>query len=242
MKKRQRVRAALLITALLLFPITMYYFSPYLIVQGAIEGVVSGSMVVFALQFISGIFFQRVFCSYMCPMGGLQEMLFHVNDKTPKQGKRNNIKYIIWVVWFGAILICYALSQNGIHINPFYYTDHGISIANIYSYIIYYVVILIFMVIPILCGKRATCHYVCWMAPFMILGSKFGRALHIPQLKIKAKQEECINCHKCEKVCPMSVSICEEIKQGKVTSSECIQCGLCVDHCPKNVLKYSMKK
>lgn len=241
MKKRQRVRKGLLLVSLLLFPITIYYFSPYLIIQGAIEGVVSGSMIVFGLQFLSGMFFQRLFCGYMCPMGGLGELAFLVNDHKPKQGIRNYIKYIIWVIWFGSIVILFIIGKNKIQINPFYYTDHGISIGNIYGFIIYYFIILLFLSFSLLFGKRATCHYICWMAPFMILGSKIGRLLHIPQLGIKAKQENCINCHLCEKACPMSVNICDMIKKGGIQSSECIQCGACVDQCPKNVLKYKMK-
>jgi ferredoxin-type protein NapH len=38
---RQRVRKALIILSFLLFPITMNYFSPYIIVDGASQGIIS---------------------------------------------------------------------------------------------------------------------------------------------------------------------------------------------------------
>ncbi|MGD2103952.1 MAG: hypothetical protein PVJ55_02410 [Anaerolineae bacterium] len=36
---RQRIRKGLLLLSLLLFPLTLYYFSPTLIIQGALEAV-----------------------------------------------------------------------------------------------------------------------------------------------------------------------------------------------------------
>ena len=64
---RQKVRKALLIIAMLLFPLTMWYFSPYLIIQAASEHIVNGSFIVFVSMFILSIFFGRVWCGYFCP-------------------------------------------------------------------------------------------------------------------------------------------------------------------------------
>ena len=96
--KRQNIRKLLLIISLLLFPITIWYMSPYLIIQGAMEGIVSGSFIVFLCMLFGSVFFGRVFCGWLCPMGGMQECLFSVNDKVPKQGLRNYIKYVIWII------------------------------------------------------------------------------------------------------------------------------------------------
>ena len=40
--KRQRVRIGILLASFALFPVTIFYFSPYLIVWGAFQGVVAG--------------------------------------------------------------------------------------------------------------------------------------------------------------------------------------------------------
>lgn len=85
MMKRQNVRKLILIISLLLFPVTMWYMSPYLIIQGAMEGIVTGSFIVFIGTLFGAIFLGRSFCSWLCPMGGMQECLFSVNTKTPKQ-------------------------------------------------------------------------------------------------------------------------------------------------------------
>ncbi|MFL7809385.1 MAG: 4Fe-4S binding protein, partial [Anaerolineae bacterium] len=65
--RRQRVRKALLYLSLLLFPATLYYFSPALILQGASEGVVNGSMLVFGLMFVAALFVGRAWCGWACP-------------------------------------------------------------------------------------------------------------------------------------------------------------------------------
>ena len=50
---RQRVRKAIILLMFALFPVIYYYFSPYLVIMGASEGIVSGSLVVFASLFVS---------------------------------------------------------------------------------------------------------------------------------------------------------------------------------------------
>ncbi len=55
-----RVRKALLYESLLLFPITLYYFTPDLIVMAAGEEILSGSAIVFGLMFFSALVVGRL--------------------------------------------------------------------------------------------------------------------------------------------------------------------------------------
>lgn len=118
-------------------------------------------------------------------------------------------------------------------------TDHGISIAEIYSYIIYYGILILLFLPAMIHGRRAACHYICWMAPFMIIGGFVGRKLHLPQLHIEAKPKNCVSCKKCNQACPMGLDVENMVQAGKNASrSECVQCGACVDTCPQKVLSY----
>lgn len=240
--KRQNIRKLLLIIAMLLFPIVMWYLSPYLIIQGAMEGIVSGSFIVFISLLIVSIFFGRLFCGWLCPMGGMQECLFAVNDKLPKQGWKKYIKYVIWIVWFSSIILCFVFSKKEIKFDFFYMTDHGISISNIYCYIIYYGVIFLILIPAVLFGKRIFCHYFCWISPFMVIGTKIRKILHLPGLHIASDKEKCISCKKCNQNCPMGIDVVESVKGDCDFGSECIQCGACVDNCPKKVLSYKFKR
>ena len=204
---RQRVRKTLLIISFLLFPVTIWYFSPYLIIQAASEHIMNGSFIVFSAMFILSMFLGRVWCGYLCPAGGLQECLAQCNPKPAKQGWRDKIKYAIWIVWITAVVVTFILGKNDVTINPFYMTDHGISVTSIYNYVMYYGVMLLLVLPALIHGRRATCHYICWMAPFMVIGSTIGRLLHIPQLHIEAEGDECVGCGQCNKACPMGLDV-----------------------------------
>ena len=241
MMNRKNIRKLLLIISLLLFPITIWYMSPYLIIQGAMEGIITGSFVVFTCMLLGSIFCGRLFCAWLCPMGGMQECLFAVNAKNPKQGWKNYIKYAIWTIWIIAVILCFIFRKKEITVDFFYMTDHGISISNIYNYVIYYGIIFLVLIPAVLFGKRIFCHYFCWMAPFMVLGTKIRRVLHLPGLHIKVKQPDaCVSCGKCNRECPMGIKVSELIKDGQIKNAECIQCGACIDGCPKKVLSYGM--
>jgi len=71
--KRQNLRRTLLLVTWLLFPIVMNFLSPYVIIDGAFQGIVSGSFILFGILFISSLFLGRLWCSWVCPAAGIQE-------------------------------------------------------------------------------------------------------------------------------------------------------------------------
>jgi len=186
---RQKIRKTFITVSLLLFPITLYYFSPALIINAGLNGVINGSFIIFVLMFLLSILFGRFFCAYLCPAGGLQECAFAINDKKPKQGWKNNIKYIIWNIWLSAVVFCYFHSEKIVAVDFLFETENGVSVSSIQSYIIYYGIVLLIFIPSVLFGKRVFCHYFCWMAPFMVIGTKFRRLLHLPGLHIKVKEK-----------------------------------------------------
>ena len=68
-RKRQRVRRLALLVSFLLFPITIFYFSPVLIIEGALEGVVVASALVFTIQFLLALVVRRAWCGWACAAG-----------------------------------------------------------------------------------------------------------------------------------------------------------------------------
>jgi len=236
---RQRVRQALIIFSFLLFPVIMNYLSPYVIIDGASQGIINGSFVSFALMFVSALFVGRLWCGWACPGGGLQEICFAITDKPARTGRLDWIKWFIWVPWL-AIIVALAISAGGYRrVDLLHLTDNGVSVTEPFSYIIYYMVIGIFVVLSLLAGRRAGCHYICWMAPFMILGRRIRNLLAWPALRLRAETDQCINCRKCTANCPMSLDVNGMVQKRAMESSECILCGTCVDVCPKDVIHYT---
>ena len=239
--KRQRIRKGIVIGSFLLFPIIIFYFSPYIIVMGAFEGVIVGSFIMFSLQFLFSLFFGRSLCGYVCPVGGLQECLMLANAKKVNSKKVNLIKYCIWIPWLITIAVFFIRAGGFLDIDFFFFIEHGVSLTQIYTYVIYYGVVLLVVVLALTMGKRAFCHCVCWMAPFMVIGTKMSDLLKIPKLHLVAYQDNCIGCKKCSEKCPMSLDVKEMVKCNNMKNVECILCGECIDNCPKKVIVYSFK-
>ena len=235
-KTRQRVRMAILIISLLLFPITMNYLSPYVILYGASQGIINGSFFVFGLLFISSLFFGRMWCSWICPAGGLGEVCRLASDKPIKHKWLDAVKWVTWIVWLGMIAF-FAVSAGGYkRVNFFLLTESGISVDAPMKYIIYLIVVGIFMGLALLLGRRAGCHSICWMAPFMILGRKLRNLFAWPSFRLKADSDLCINCKKCSNNCPMSLDVNGMVNTGSMENSECILCAQCADGCPRDVI------
>ena len=238
---RQKIRKTLIFISFLLFPVTIWYFSPALIIQAASEHIMNGSFFVFTAMLVGSLFLGRVWCGWLCPAGGLQECAARCNDRPARQGQRDKIKFVIWIIWIVTVIVTFVLGKNRVTIDFFFMTDHGISVTGINNYVVYYGVLFL-LVLPVLFhGRRAACHYLCWMAPFMIIGSTVGRFLHLPQLHIEADPSACVSCGKCSRECPMGLDVPSMAEAGKTAScTECTLCGACVDACPKKVLKYRM--
>ena len=236
---RQRKRKAILLVMFALFPITYYYFSPYLIIMGALEGVIVGSFITFSGMLFGSLFLGRVFCGWLCPAGATQELCFKVNNKAFEGGKRNWIKYVIWVPWIVIITVMFVQAGSVKAVDPFYQTYYGISIQDVPSVILFAVIASLIAGIALVAGRRASCHTICWMAPFMIIGRKIRNALNLPALQLVANKNECTNCKTCTSNCPMSLDVNSMVQKESMENPECILCGVCVDNCPKGAIKYS---
>lgn len=236
---RQNVRKALLLISLLLFPVVLNYISPYLIIDGASQGVISGSFIVFTLLFVTALLAGRLWCGWLCPGGGLAEACSAVNGRPVRGGRWNWTKWIIWVVWL-AIIAWVAAAAGGFRTVDFLHnTDSGISVDEPARYPMYYTIVGMSVLFSVVFGRRSFCHYLCWMAPFTILGRKIRNLFQWPALRLKTEQEKCIDCKRCTKTCPMSLNVNGMVQEGTMENSECILCGNCVDTCPQDVIRYS---
>jgi ferredoxin-type protein NapH len=181
----------------------------------------------------------RFFCGWLCPAGATQELCFKVNNKNFKGGKRNWIKYFIWIPWITVIAVMFVQAGGISVVDPFYQTYYGISIQDMQSVTLFLIIAGTFGGIAIAAGKRASCHTICWMAPFMIIGRKIRNAINLPALQLVADKRECINCKTCTGNCPMSLDVNSMVQEDSMENSECVLCGTCADTCPKSVIKLS---
>lgn len=236
---RQRIRKALVILAFLTFPITMNYLSPYVIIDGAMNGIVNGSLIMFGLMFLSSLFVGRLWCGWICPGGGMQEIIEPVNKNPVKPARVDWIKWLIWLPWISLIVWMVIRADGYRAVNFLHLTETGISVDEPMKYFIYYTVVLIFVALAVFAGRRAGCHTICWMAPFMMIGRWIRNRFGWASLRLVADAASCSDCKTCTKNCPMSLDVNAMVKVEQMEHSECIMCGTCVDNCAKRAIRYS---
>ncbi len=240
--KRQRLRRGVQIVMLMLFPATFFYFSPMVSAMGASEGIVTGSLILFGLLFVSSVAIGRVFCSWVCPGGALGDIVAGARPRRLRRDRVHWIKYLVWAPWLATILLLFNGAGGVSGIDPLYSTEAGFSAASLSHLIAYLLVVLIFLALMFAIGKRAPCHTICWMAPFMILGRSLGNALRLPGLRLAADPDACIHCGKCSPACPMSLEVQRMAERGVMDHTDCILCAECIDICPKKVISYRWKR
>jgi polyferredoxin len=241
---RQRIRKAVLLISFLLFPITLYYFSPVLILSAASEGIVNGSFLAFAAMLLASLFFGRAWCGWVCPAGGLQELALPVNNKRLPRGRVDWSKWGIWIPWV-ALIAFLAVRAGGFRAaDPLFQIPGGMTLAIPAGdgppwWLIYYVIVGLFLILALALGRRAGCRTICWMAPFMIIGRWLRNRGRWPALRLQAEPDQCNDCMLCTRDCPMSLEVHEKVKRADMEDAECILCLTCVDTCPQKAIRYS---
>jgi polyferredoxin len=171
------------------------------------------------------------YCGWLCPFGALQEVLRNVGTlmSIPQTKVPEKIhKYLVFsrYIFFGIAVGGFAQLLFFDARITFLDLLHGNKIA-----LIAYSSVSIFMLLSLLL-ERPFCNYFC------ILGAKYGLFSAARILRIKRNEKTCIQCKKCDKVCPMHIAIAEK---QHVYSLQCINCFMCISSCPKKkTLQYSL--
>jgi polyferredoxin len=237
---RQKIRKIVFFTSLLVFPLTLNWFSPFLVMAAGFQGIVAGSLLLFCSLFITSLVFGRMFCSWICPGGSIQDRVAETRTRRYGGRKVDAIKYFIWIPWIGMIIWGF-ISAGGIgEIQLLFMMENGISVSQAGNWYTFFLVVFVFFILALIFGKRAACHSICWMSPFMILSRKLRNALKFPAYQLNAFPDSCSKCGTCTKNCPMSLPVTSMVEEQKMENVECILCANCVDNCSRKaiVLKF----
>lgn len=237
----QKIRKPIVISTAVLFHLLLIFhlfFSPVIIVYAAWHSIVNASFIAFALLLLLSLFFGRAYCAWFCPGCGIQEILSLIIKKKSGNAKALYIKYFIFIIWIGVIITGYII--NGIHKIDLNYGMSDIPFTR--KIILTIGAILIIVPLTAIFGRFASCKYICWQVPFMIIGSKIRDLLKLNGLRLKSDYTRCNSCNVCTIKCPMNLNVMENVKKGLMIDTECILCGNCIDHCNKHAIKYSLKK
>jgi polyferredoxin len=240
--KRQRIRKGIVLLVFLTFPITINFFSPYIIIHGAMNGILNGSAVLFTLLFLSSLVLGRAWCGWVCPGSAMADIAEPLNNRALNPDKVAWIKWLIWIPWISIIVWLLIRSGGYSRVDLLLLTESGFSLDSPEKFIIYYIVIALFVGLAVLFGRRAGCHTICWMAPFMIIGRWIRNRFAWPSLRLVADASACSDCKLCVRNCPMGLDVNAMVEREQMEHSECILCGNCIDTCAKKAIRYSFSR
>ncbi|HEY3318550.1 MAG TPA: 4Fe-4S binding protein [Coriobacteriia bacterium] len=236
--KRQRIRRKILFFSFFVFPITLNYFSPYLMTRGTAEHIATASLFVWAAVFGTSLFVGRGFCGWGCPFHGLQLCWEKVADKPLKRVRwLRAVPWVLWGLWVAAAMTVAVLAGGWRRVDLLYMTPVGVSVDSAASLITYYTLFGLAL-LPAALGRRGFCHYLCPFGVWSIVGTKIADMLRLPRLRLRTAAPACNSCGRCDRVCPMSVQIAGLASAGKPDHGDCILCGSCVDDCPRKALRF----
>lgn len=237
----RRIRVPLVIAVAVIFHLLLVFhllFSPVILVAASWKGIINASFVVYFFLFILSFFFGRAYCAWFCPGCGIQEVIALFIRKKSSNSRALFVKYFVFIVWLGWIVTGYAI--NGFRVIDLKFGMTDVTLLR--KIILTIGAGLIIVPLTIAFGQFASCKYICWMAPFMITGSRIRDRLHWKGLRLKAKAEACTACQSCNKACTMNLDVMKQVLAGKMEHPECILCGNCIDHCKSKAIKFTFSR
>jgi len=147
-------------------------------------------LILFILPLVFAIFFGRVFCAGVCPLGALQELV-NIKNYPVSKVVSGILGLFPWIYLGFAILLAATNSRFIVcHFDPFV----GIFRLGGEFLILIFGVLLLFL--SIFTG-RPFCRFIC---PYGVILSLFSR---ISFWQVKITKKECNNCQLCHQACPV---------------------------------------
>lgn len=179
----------------------------------------------------------KSFCSWLCPIGFLSELVGDFGDKIWKKLFRRKVKlpkildyplrslkYLLLGFFVYAIFFSMTASALKMFLDSPYNLAADLKMyyffANISRFALTVIAVLFFLSIFI---RNFWCRYLC---PY---GALLGLISFFSPTKIKRNEKSCIDCNLCAKACPSFIKVDKVIT---VRSDECSMCLSCVDACP----------
>lgn len=181
---------------------------------------------IFLAPFFLALLFGRLFCGFICPIGGIQEIFFRLPRCQKPNLKFYKLPKILTLFPFLVLAILpvavYKLKSpvfcqldpfsfffDKKYTTPFFLTSSFFLLTSIFIF-------------------RPFCSLFCPYGAILTILSKFSL------FGLKIEKGKCKGCGACEKVCPAGV-----IKNQKILTENCFLCADCQKGCPNKAIGLS---
>lgn len=213
----------------------------YFIVTHHVPTVHPAAMVLVAIFLLSSLLLKKTFCSWLCPVGTISEVLwklgrklFHRNITVPRwlDLPLRSLKYLLMAFFLFIVISMSAEALSDFLLAPFgiiadikmlnFFRDMGLLGMAVVAML---VLLSVFI-------RNFWCRFLC---PY---GALMGLVSTLSPVKIRRDVQACIDCGKCNKACPSNLPV-DRLLQ--IRSVECTSCMECVAACPaENALQFSL--
>jgi ferredoxin len=203
-----------------------------LILTGSYEEIHPAGLTIFIAALLIGLLFRKGFCGWICPVGFTSNLVEKLGLKLKTIYRLPfwldlpllSLKYLLLA--FFAFLILLKMDIQAIE--AFNRTPYNLVVdakmllfflepSNLTLWVMGFLLVASFF------SRNFWCRYLC---PY---GALLGILALVSPVRIKRDRGLCIDCHKCEKVCPGSIPVAAK---ESVNSPECLGCLECVAACP----------
>ena len=255
-----------LITLLFLdFTGTLHHWLSWMAKIQFLPAVLALNMVVVVALLLVTLVFGRIYCSIICPLGVLQDVLARIRRKKNKYSYSKEVRWLRYPVLV-AFIIALVAGVGSVFQLLAPYSAYGRIATMIFqpiwkfgnnilatiaeradSYAFYsvdtwmrslpvFIIAAVTLVVLFVLAWRGGRTYCNTVCPVGTILSFFAR---FSFLKIRFDEEKCKNCSMCSKNCKAA---CIDFKTHTVDYSRCVVCGDCIDKCKFGALRYGIRK
>ncbi len=200
--------------------------------NGSINTIHPAAVVIFLTVILVSLLLKRSFCSWICPVGTIEELLWKLGFRYLRRNllpppwldlPLRGLKYLLLLFFLYNILwkmpaqaIAGFLASDYHKIADVRLLDFFLNLAGISLMVIS---ALVLISIPV---RNAFCRYLC---PY---GALLGLVSMLSPVKVARNMATCVSCGVCNQFCPSYLPV---MTKQRIHSPECIGCWRCISNC-----------
>ncbi|SHO42528.1 4Fe-4S binding protein [Desulfopila aestuarii] len=192
-----------------------------------------GMLIPVILAFLLG----RVFCSWLCPVSFLLELLDRLRRAITRRRHLHNklvvAKRLLWFTLIAEFLLSMILGAPlFVFLSPPGLVGREIMMAVFFHKLALEGVVLLVVIVLEFVTRRMFCRTFCPLGGLLALIGSHRR------LVVQLDREACTHCGLCNRSCPMGL----QPEENEAKTAYCWNCGECLESCQDNVLAFTWRK